>query len=210
MTYDQRLSEQLQAKAQLEDASAQLRDHTFAPLANTLVTPRTPPLPAEPAGSFLTFLSSGNAYGHITGSVKLAPGFAARYPASGTVYLEIFGFNVRSATSTATSSLGMSNPLNLTANSVELTAYNNVFNPARGDKTTVKYATLSAGRIVIKLYTVTGTYVATLLDADMPAGRGSLDWGGQNASGSVVASGVYILRIDAPGIHKTQKIAIIK
>jgi hypothetical protein len=82
----------------------------------------------------------------------------------------------------------MSNPLNLTATRAELTAYNNVFNPARGQKATVKYATLAAGRITIKLYTVTGTYIATLLDADMPAGRGSLDWDGRNVSGSVVAT----------------------
>jgi Zn-dependent metalloprotease len=189
-------------------AAAQLRDHAFNPIANTLVTPQIPPL--APAGTFLTFLSSGNAHGHITGSVKLAPGFAARYPASGTVYLEVFGYNVHSGTSTSSSSLGLSNPLNLTATTAELTAYNNVFNPGHGQKSTVKYATLQAGRIVIKLYTVTGTYIATLLDADMPAGRGNVDWDGRNISGAVVASGVYLLRIDAPGIHKTQKIAIVK
>ena len=91
-----------------------------------------------------------------------------------------------------------------------MTAYNNVFNPARGQKTTIKYATLAPGHVVIKLFSVTGTFVATLLDADMAAGRGSLDWDGRNISGSVVASGIYLLRIDAPGIHKTQKIAIIK
>ncbi|MDD5304799.1 MAG: PepSY domain-containing protein [Elusimicrobia bacterium] len=190
-------------------ASAQLRDHAFNPLANTQVTPQLPPS-APAAGTYLIFLSSGNAYGHITGSVKLAPGFAARYPASGTVYLEVFGYNVHSGTSTTSSSLGLSNPLNLTATMAELTAYNNVFNPARGEKATVKYATLTAGRVAIKLYTVTGTYIATLLDADMPPGRGNVDWDGRNVSGSVVASGIYLLRIDAPGIHKTQKIAIIK
>jgi hypothetical protein len=181
-------------------SSAQLRDHNFNPLSNTRLN--QPPL----AGDFLTFLSSGAGYGHVTGSVKLAPGFAARYPASGTVYLEIFGYNVYGSTS----SLGLSNPLNLTANAAELTAYNNVFNPARGDKATIKYATLAQGHVTLKLYTVTGTYVGTLLDADMPAGRGSLDWDGRNVSGSVVASGIYLLRIDAPGIHKTQKIAVIK
>jgi Zn-dependent metalloprotease len=181
-------------------SSAQLRDHNFNPLSNTRLN--QPPV----AGDFLTFVSSGNGLGHITGSVRLAPGFAARYPASGTVYLEIFGYNVYGSTA----SLGMSNPINLTASRAELTAYNNVFNPARGQKTTVKYSTLAPGRITIKLYTVTGTYISTLLDADMPAGRGSLDWDGRNVSGSVVASGVYLLRIEAPGIHKTQKIAIIK
>lgn len=181
-------------------SSAQLRDHSFVPISNTRLN--QPPL----AGDFLTFVSSGGALGRITGSVRLTPGFAARYPASGTVYLEVFGYNVYGSTS----SLGMSNPLNLTASQAELTAYNNVFNPARGQKTTIKYATLAPGRITMKLYTVTGTYIATLLDADMPAGRGSMDWDGRNVNGSVVSSGVYLLRIDAPGIRKTQKIAIIK
>ncbi len=181
-------------------SSAQLRDHAFSPISNTRLN--QPP----GAGDFLTFVSSGNALGRITGAVRLNPGFAARYPSAGTVHLEIFGYNVYGSTS----SLGMSNPLNLTAQTAELTAYNNVFNPARGQKATIKYATLTPGRVVIKLFTVTGTYVATLLDADMPAGRGTMDWDGSNVSGSVVASGIYLLRIDAPGIHKTQKIAIIK
>ncbi|UPT76008.1 MAG: hypothetical protein M0D55_10260 [Elusimicrobiota bacterium] len=180
--------------------SAQLRDHSFNPLANTRVN-----FPALP-GDFLTFVSSSNSFGHVRGSVRLAPGFASRFPGSGTVHLEVFGYNVYGSTS----SLGMSNPLNLTAQQAELTAYNNVFNPATGQKATIKYATTAAGRVVIKLYTVTGQYVATLLDADLPPGRGSLDWDGRNVSGSVVASGIYLLRIDAPGIHKTQKIAIIK
>ena len=181
-------------------SSAQLRDHTFTPLSNTRLNQ-----PAV-AGDFLTFVSSGNAFGRVTGSVLLAPGFAARYPASGTVYLEVFGYNVRGSTA----SLGMSNAINLTASQAELTAYNNVFNPARGEKTTIKYATTGSGRILIKLFTVTGTYVATLLDADMPPGRGTMDWDGRNLAGSVVASGIYLLRIEAPGLQKTQKIAIIK
>lgn len=181
-------------------SGAQLRDHAFTPLSNTALN--FPPV----AGDFLTFLSSRNALGQISGTVKLAPGFAARYPGSGTVYLEIFGYNVHGSTS----SLGLSNPLNLTATAAELTAFNNVFNPARGQKTTIKYATLTPGRVVIKLFTVTGTFVATVLDADMPAGRGTLDWDGRNVAGAVVASGVYLLRIDAPGIHKTQKVAIVK
>lgn len=181
-------------------SSAQLRDHAFNVLSNTQL--HQPALP----GDFVTFLSSSNGSGYIRGSVRLVSGFAARYPAAGTVHLEVFGYNVYGSTA----SLGMSNPINLTAQLAELTAYNNVFNPARGQKTTIKYSTLEPGRVVIKLYTVTGTYISTLVDADMPAGRGTLDWDGRNLSGSVVASGIYLLRIDAPGIHKTQKVAIVK
>ena len=101
-------------------------------------------------------------------------------------------------------------PLEPSAAQTELTAYNNVFNPANGEKATLKYATSSAGRVIIKLYTITGTYIATLLDAEKPAGKGSLDWNGRNINGAVVASGVYLVRIEAPGIRKTQKVAIIK
>ena len=181
-------------------SSAQLRDHAFQPLANTRVN-----IPAV-LGDYLTFVSSGAGLGHITGSVKLAPGFALRYPSIGTVELEVFGYNVRGSTV----SLGLSNPINLTANQVELTAYNNLFNPNHGEKTTIKYATAAPGRVVIKLYTNTGLFVTTLLDADEPAGKGSLDWGGVNGNGTVVASGIYIIRLEGPGIRKTQKIAIIK
>jgi len=180
--------------------SAQLRDHALAVIANTQV--KNPAIP----GNLLTFLTATNASGRVTGQVRVAPGFAARYPGAGTVHLEVFGYNVQGSTA----SLGLSNALNLTADTAELTAYNNVFNPARGEKTTIKYATLNSGRIVIQLFTVTGTFVKTLLDADMPAGKGSMDWDGRNITGNSVASGIYLLRIDGPGIHKTQKIAIIK
>jgi Zn-dependent metalloprotease len=180
--------------------AAQLRDHALNVLANTQV--QNPAI----VGNLLTFVTASAANGRITGQVKVAPGFAARYPAAGTVELEVFGYNVHGSTS----SLGLSNPLNLTASQTELTAYNNVFNPARGEKATIKYATISSGRIIIQLFTVTGTFVKTLLDADMPAGKGSMDWDGRNVTGNSVASGIYLLRIDAPGIHKTQKIAIIK
>jgi|CXWL01.1.fsa_nt_gi Zn-dependent metalloprotease len=181
-------------------SSAQLRDQSFAAIANTRVN-----VPAS-AGDYLTLVSSANGLGLITGSVRLAPGFGARFPSAGTVHLEIFGYNV----SGSTVSLGLSNPINLTASAAELTAYNNVFNPAQGGKATIKYGVTGAGRVVIKLFTVTGTYVSTLLDADMPAGKGSLDWNGRNLSGAVVASGVYIVHIDGPGINKTQKVAIVK
>ncbi len=181
-------------------SSAQLRDQAFTPLSATRVN-----IPAQ-VGDFLTFVSSGSGLGRITGSARLVPGFAARYPAAGTVHLEVFGYNVYGSTM----SLGLSNGINLTTDRAELTAYNNLFNPARGEKATVKYAVTSPGRVVIKLFTNTGIYVATLLDQDMPAGKGSVDWDGRNVNGSGVASGIYVVSIEAPGIRKTQKIAIVK
>jgi hypothetical protein len=178
-------------------AYAQLRDHAQNVLPNT----RT-----DQAGSFLTFLSSANGLGRITGQTRLGGGFGTRFPAAGTVHLEVFAYNV----SGSTSSMGLSNPLNLTADRTELTAYNNIIDPARGQKATVKYAVNGTGRLTIKLYTATGIHVATLFDDQVTAGKGSVDWDGRNLAGSVAASGIYVVRAEGPGLSKTQKIAIVK
>lgn len=178
-------------------ASAQLRDQAQVPLPNT----RTDEL-----GSYLTFVSSANGLGRITGRARLLNGFASRFPAAGTVYLEVFGVNRASRTA----SLGLSNPLNLSSQAAELTAYNNIIDPARGGKATVKYAVTGSGRLTVKVYTVTGSLVATLFDGPVTPGKGAVDWDGRNFSGSGAASGVYVVRAEGPGLSKSQKIVIVK
>ncbi|MFI5346362.1 MAG: FlgD immunoglobulin-like domain containing protein [Elusimicrobiota bacterium] len=181
-------------------ASAQLRDQGFATMANTLTHVPTS------VGDFLQFVSSRNAFGQITGSVQLSTGFATRFPSVGTVYLEVFATDAMGGTS----SMGLSNPMNLSASSTELTAYNNLFTPAQGQKATVKYAVNGSGHLTVKLYTGTGRYVATLFDGDVAAGKGSVNWDGHNAGGNVVASGVYVVKAVGPGLNSTQKIVVVK
>ncbi|MBI5629406.1 MAG: PepSY domain-containing protein [Elusimicrobia bacterium] len=181
-------------------AYAQLRDHAQNALPGTLSH-----VPAQ-AGDYLLFLSSNNALGNITGQLQLASGFAARFPAVGTIHLEVFAYNVAGSTV----SLGLSQALNLTTNQSALTAWNNVFNPARGEKTTIKYEVQSPGKVTLRLYTLGGTLVSTLFDGEVPAGKGSVDWNGTNYSGTVVASGIYLLRMTGPGFSKTQKVAVVK
>jgi hypothetical protein len=189
-------------------AYAQLRDQSNLVMPNTLT--HIPPL----ATDFLKFTSSENAFGQITGSVQLINDFASRFPAVGTIGLEVFAYNLQSSTydvHSTTSSMGVSNPLNLNDNGQsELKAYNNLFNPLQGQKATVKYAVSSPGHVILKLYTETGRYVATLFDGDVPAGKGSVDWAGKNAAGNFVASGIYVVRALGPGLSTTQKIAVVK
>ncbi|MEK7384558.1 MAG: hypothetical protein AAB262_14910 [Elusimicrobiota bacterium] len=179
---------------------AQLRNQSFQAMQNTQTN--VPPAPED----YLALVSSSNAGGIITGSARISPGFAARFPSVGTVYLEVFGYNVFGSTI----SLGLSNPINLAASRTSLDAYNNLFNPLRNEKATIKYAVSGTGRLSIKLYTVTGNLILTLFDGVVEAGKGSLDWNGRNMGGSVVASGVYVVRAQGPGLDKTQKIAIVK
>ena len=182
-------------------SAAQLRDQSQNLLPGTLTH-----IPAQ-AGDWLTFVSSQDGYGQISGSVQLVPGFASRFPAAGTVYLEVLGYDV----SHTTSSMGLSNPLNLSDNNATgLTAYNNLFNPLLGQQATVQYAVNGSGRLTVKVYTVTGRLVFTVFDGDVNPGKGSLTWNGQNGSGSTVASGIYVVRAVGPGLNETQKIAVIK
>lgn len=191
-------------------AFAQLRDESYSPLLNTVTH-----VPAA-VGDYLTMVSSANANGVISGSVRLAPGFAARFPAAGTVHLEVFGYNVLASTIPAfvvngsSTSLGLSNPLNLTASKTELTAYNNLLTPGSGQKAVIKYAVSGPGRLTVKLYTVTGRFVQTLYDGETTGGKGTVTWDGRNNLGSVVASGVYVVRGHGPGLDTTQKIVVVK
>ncbi|HAM35826.1 MAG TPA: hypothetical protein DEB40_12155 [Elusimicrobia bacterium] len=179
-------------------AYAQLRDHAYnvVPFTDT----------RDPVSGYLSMISSANAQGTVSGVVALKPGFGVRFPALGTAYLEVFGYNVLGSTV----SLGLSSPLHLTANSAGLNAYNNVFNPGRGEKASVKYEITDSGRVKLRIFTLSGTLVATLIDENRPAGKGSVDWRGLNSAGSKVASGVYLLHLSAPGIEKTQKIVVVK
>ncbi|MFA5139466.1 MAG: hypothetical protein WC728_09565 [Elusimicrobiota bacterium] len=178
---------------------AQLRDHGLRVLPNTVAQPGT-------AGVYLTFVSSESARGSMRGSLRVARGFLGRFPSVGNVHLEVFGQNPLGHEQ----SFGFSPAIHLTANRSALTAWNNVFNPAVGEKATFKYELMEAGPTTLRLYTLSGALVATLVDGYQPAGSGSVDWYGKNLSDHAVASGIYLLHLEAPGVSETKKVIVVK
>jgi hypothetical protein len=86
---------------------------------------------------------------------------------------------------------------------------NNLFTPGM-DKTTIYYKTAKNGRVIIKLYTLDGRFVKTLMDGDVAAGNGSVEWNGLNSDNSTVASGVYLVQITAPDYKSIKKICVIR
>ncbi|PIZ16240.1 hypothetical protein COY51_03190, partial [Candidatus Desantisbacteria bacterium CG_4_10_14_0_8_um_filter_39_17] len=89
--------------------------------------------------------------------------------------------------------------------------YNNVFNPAKGEKTTIWYDISSSCRVTIKVYNLVGELVKVLVDEDKLAGQGySIDWKGENSQGITVASGVYLIHISAGSFNATTKALVIK
>lgn len=85
--------------------------------------------------------------------------------------------------------------------------YPNPFNPV----TTVRYEVPAPGGVVhIIVYNVKGQHVATLVSAHEAPGHHTVIWDGTNDKGSHVASGVYFVRMAAPGFVQTKKLLLLK
>lgn len=82
----------------------------------------------------------------------------------------------------------------------------NPFNPS----TRIRYALAKASLVSLKIYNILGQEVATLVDADQPAGIRSVIWNGKNALGFPVGSGVYFYRIEAGDFAKSRKMLLLK
>ncbi len=80
-------------------------------------------------------------------------------------------------------------------------AYPNPFNPV----TVVPFQAGSAGYVSIKVYDMLGRYVATLADDNYPAGHHNVQF---DASG--LSSGVYMLRMQAPGLQQVRRVTLVK
>ncbi|MBN1383350.1 MAG: M6 family metalloprotease domain-containing protein [Elusimicrobia bacterium] len=87
---------------------------------------------------------------------------------------------------------------------------NNLFIPGQ-EKTTIYYKTSEAGDVTIKLYTLDGRFIKTLLDEYVSAGIGSVTWDGKNLDDNTVSSGIYLVHIIAPSGYKAiKKICVIR
>jgi len=62
----------------------------------------------------------------------------------------------------------------------------------------------------VAVHDVTGRRVRTLLDAELPAGRRTVWWDGEDASGSPCPSGIYFIRLRAADRQVTGRIALIR
>lgn len=182
---------------------ASLRDHNFAPIP--LARTDLPSGYLETVADSIQQSTDGLGRDVLNGRVRLKPGFAARYPALGTVYLEVFGRNHMGRVL----SMGVSNAIPLTADKSALTAYENIINSANSSAI-IRYELLSAGTLTIRVYTVTGALVKTLFSGPVPAGKGTIEWDGRNSSGGRTASGIYYVKAEGPGLDAVEKIAVVR
>lgn len=84
--------------------------------------------------------------------------------------------------------------------------YPNPFNP----ETTISYSVLQPGRVRLEVYNIKGQRVRTLVDSDHAAGHYKKLFNARDDGGCNLPSGVYLLRMSAPGYQKTGKMILMK
>jgi len=82
----------------------------------------------------------------------------------------------------------------------------NPFNPV----TSVVYGSPQAGAVRVAVYSVAGREVKVLVDGTVGAGYHEVVWDGRDGSGAPMASGVYFIRMDAPGYQGSVKAVLLK
>ena len=82
-------------------------------------------------------------------------------------------------------------------------------NPTRGPST-VDFALDEATPVQLSVYDVMGRKVATLIDRPLTAGQHEVQWNGRSADGSAVASGMYLLRLQAGDQIATRRLTVVK
>lgn len=84
--------------------------------------------------------------------------------------------------------------------------YPNPFNP----KTTISFSLPVQSHVELKIYTITGQEIATLVNEHKLAGIHSVEWNSNNKSGNTVPSGLYLYCIKAGNFVKTYKMIFLK
>lgn len=84
--------------------------------------------------------------------------------------------------------------------------YPNPFNPI----TFIDFSLPKSALVRVEVFNVLGQSVRTLLDSERRAGLHTVAWDGTNDQGTAVASGVYIYRINAGGLHASKKMLLVR
>lgn len=81
-------------------------------------------------------------------------------------------------------------------------------NPARGT-IRVQWEVARPGIVKLRVFDNAGRVVRTIQNSYQAAGRYSANWNGTCDNGRRVANGIFFYRLDAPGVHKVVKVAIV-
>ena len=84
--------------------------------------------------------------------------------------------------------------------------YPNLFNSI----TTFHYGLQDDAIVKITIYDILGQVIRTMVDQRQNAGYKSVQWNGTNNTGSYVATGIYLYKIQAGDLNQTRKMVLLK
>jgi len=88
--------------------------------------------------------------------------------------------------------------------------YHSVFKPGQAEKTYISFNPSAAGNTTVKIYDTAGRAVRTLYDGPSAPGINTVTWDGTDSGGAKLSSGVYLIRIEGPGIKQQKKVVAIR
>ena len=84
--------------------------------------------------------------------------------------------------------------------------YPNPFNPS----TLIEFSLPVSSHARIEVYNLLGAKVNVLIDRNLPAGRYSVTWNGDDLAGQTASSGIYFYRLTAGDFSYTRKMMLVK
>lgn len=84
--------------------------------------------------------------------------------------------------------------------------YPNPFNP----QTNIEFTLDRSAATKLEIFNSNGEMTDKLLDTNLPAGKHSIIWRGENSSGNKLASGVYFYRLTVNGVDQNKKMILLK
>lgn len=84
--------------------------------------------------------------------------------------------------------------------------YPNPFNPT----TTIEFYTRSRGQLRLDIYNLKGQLVKTLVNEDLPGGKHTFVWNGDDRNFKTVGSGVYLYRLTSPWGTVNSRMLMVK
>lgn len=85
----------------------------------------------------------------------------------------------------------------------------NLIDPTAGETVSMTASVLD-GPVFVGVYTLNGRLVRELLNEFKTIGDYPVSWDGRNEDGEIVASGIYLVRVESTGFKKIEKVAVVK
>jgi hypothetical protein len=83
-------------------------------------------------------------------------------------------------------------------------------NPTSGGTTIAFGLPAPCEAVTLRIYSVSGRLVRTLLDGAVPGGHHAAVWDGRDDAGTNVASGVYVYRLESATVTLAGKVAMLR